>query len=79
MLILSFEVDGVAVIYPPNHPPIKVMVTKIKGNQVMLGFDAPRTVKVLRDKLKPHNLPADARGGSANIQPTGPRPEGNLS
>jgi carbon storage regulator CsrA len=73
MLVLSFEVDGVAVLYPPNCPPLRVMVTQIRGNQVKLGFDAPRTVKVLRENLKPH-APADQCGDSTNAKPTGPRP-----
>jgi carbon storage regulator CsrA len=76
MLVLSFDLDGVAVLYPPGQPPIRVMVTSINRGQVKLGFDAPRNVKVLREKLKPRAA-EDERGDSDNAKPTGPRPGGN--
>lgn len=35
---------------------ITVVVLKIKGNQVILGIEAPKEVVVLREELQPQNF-----------------------
>ena len=58
MLILTRRIGESIVI----GDDVSVTVLRIKGNQVRLGIEAPRTVSVQRDELiqQPHAKAADA-------------------
>lgn len=47
MLVLSRKCGEVVVI----DRVIKIMVVKIRGNQVTLGFEAPRVIPIVREEL----------------------------
>ncbi len=52
MLVLSRKKDDAIVI----NDNIKIKVIQIKGNQVRLGIEAPRNVRVLRGELTPFEV-----------------------
>ncbi len=64
MLILTRRPSELIYIYPDDLPPdmtvaelfaggqIAIEVLSIRGNQVKLGIDAPKRLKVLRDDAK---------------------------
>ena len=41
---------------------ITIKIVGISGNQVSLGIEAPREIKVLRDELTPHDETGDLIG-----------------
>jgi sRNA-binding carbon storage regulator CsrA len=64
MLILTRRTNELIYLYPDDLPPdmtvaelfaggqIAIEVLSIRGNQVKLGIDAPKRLKVLRDDAK---------------------------
>lgn len=48
MLVLTCKVDEPVWI---DGVKIKVVVTEVRGDKVCLGFDVPRDISVLRDKV----------------------------
>ena len=56
MLILTRHIDEALVI----GQDIEVVVLDIVGNQVRLGVQAPKSMKVLREELLPEREPRDA-------------------
>ena len=58
MLILSRKEDEtIILIIPPSDKPtvVKVTVSSIKATRVALGFDGPRTTKILREEVSELN------------------------
>lgn len=52
MLVLSRKKNDSIVI----DNQIKIKVIQVKGNQVRLGIEAPRDVRILRGELKPFEV-----------------------
>ena len=40
---------------------ITVTIVRLSGDQVRLGIDAPRDIRVLRDELEPHDERKDQK------------------
>ena len=40
---------------------ITVTIVRLTGDQVRLGIDAPRNIRVLRDELEPHDERKDKK------------------
>ncbi len=51
MLVISRKIDDVITI----GDSIKLTIVSIKGNQVKIGIDAPKEMKVWRDDYKEKN------------------------
>ena len=51
MLVLTRR-QGDSVIFETSDGPIEVTVEDISGHQVRVGFEAPKSVKILRGELK---------------------------
>lgn len=49
MLILTRRVNESVVITHPDGTEVTVTVLGMVGNQIRLGFEAPKEVKILRD------------------------------
>jgi carbon storage regulator CsrA len=41
---------------------IEVVVVEVCGDQVKLGFECPRDIRVLRDELQWHSIPQQTKG-----------------
>lgn len=54
MLVLRRKV-GQAIIVDDR---IRITISRIQGNRVCLGIEAPPDVRILRGELKPHDSPA---------------------
>ena len=50
MLIISRKEDESLRALMPDGKEIRILVTKLQGNSVTLGIEAPKNVKILRDK-----------------------------
>lgn len=50
MLILTRR-EGETVILETSDGPIEVAITKIDGSQIRIGFDAPKSVNILRKEV----------------------------
>jgi carbon storage regulator len=72
MLVLSRKVDEQIII----GDNIRVTVVSIRGNQVRLGFEAPPSVPIFREELKPEfqhqPLPQEASRGHVDSLHTAP-------
>lgn len=62
MLVLSRK-EGEKLVIGDN---ITIVVSKISGNRVTIGIEAPRDVKVVRGELGPEHTPAAQR----DVQPS---------
>ena len=51
MLILTRRIGDTLVIELPDGQEIRVTVTSLNGQQVRLGTEAPREIKVRREEL----------------------------
>jgi carbon storage regulator len=40
---------------------IVITIVRVSGDKVRLGIEAPPNILVLRDELKPHEVPADTQ------------------
>ena len=60
MLVLTRKA-GESVSIGPN---ISVVVLKVHGNRVKLGFTCPPSTTILRDELQPHSPPSHFVGAS---------------
>ena len=56
MLILSRRVSESICI----GPDIRVMIVRISEENVRIGIEAPKELRILRDELSVNELPADA-------------------
>jgi carbon storage regulator len=66
MLVLTRRItEGIAI-----GPNIRVVVLEIKGGQVRLGIEAPRTVEVHRDEVYARILDENQRASKAERVPT---------
>jgi carbon storage regulator CsrA len=61
MLILKQRLWDRVIITCPDSTQITVILTRIEGNQVAVGYDAPREVTVDREKVHKRKI-AEAKG-----------------
>ncbi len=54
MLVLSRKTDESIQI----GENVSIRILKVKGNQVRIGIEAPREVRVVRSELRPHGIQA---------------------
>lgn len=64
MLILTRRISESVII----GDEVKVTVLGVKGNQVRLGIDAPKTVSVHREEIY-HRIQQEKEGGSSTSGP----------
>ena len=73
MLVLSRK-EGERIVIGDN---ITLVVTKVSGNRVTIGIEAPKDVKVVREELTDGHVPSEASFGTVpgkSPRPTTPRP-----
>jgi len=51
MLVLTRKNGESLQIVTENNEVIEIMVTKVSGEQVKIGFDAPPSCRILREEL----------------------------
>jgi carbon storage regulator len=55
MLNLSRRTDESVVLLLPNGDKIEINMTKIRGNQVGIGIEAPKHIEIYRGELLKHD------------------------
>ena len=62
MLVLS-EAFGQKIIINPGEPDeTEIVILGTKGGQVKLGFNAPKNVTIVREKVRSRNIDMELRG-----------------
>ena len=61
MLIIGRKTSETAILYTSDGP-ITVKIAKVRGSKVLVGIDAPETVKVLRGEIDAVPLPQPENG-----------------
>lgn len=56
MLIISRRVNEAFTTVQPDGTTIKVRVLRMKGGNVRVGIEAPKSVRIVRDELLPAEL-----------------------
>ena len=51
MLVLERGVDGEVMLYLPDGTRVTVMVVRINGDKIRLGFKAPQNIRILRAEI----------------------------
>lgn len=74
MLVLSRKVNEEIII----GGNIRVTVVSIRGNQVRLGFSAPKDVAIQRSELTPLDEPATASANDSGTRLNCPRAQAKL-